>query len=141
MRPERRLPGCLGALLFALPAAPIAWQLTRSGVFLGLAALTGLLLSAAGYRLFAGRSSGFGLALAAVFSLLAALCGLWWGYAELILRENEAFGCTMSEALALVPTVASDPGNRVQLLWDLGSLAGLDLLGLWAAARWRQMAQ
>ena len=60
MKPERRLLGCLGALLGALAAAPLAWLMLGNGIFTGLAGAAGFLLSLGGYRLLAGRSSGLG---------------------------------------------------------------------------------
>ena len=128
MKRERRVLGCLGALLGVLPAGPLAWVLMRSGVFTGVAGAAGFLLSVGGYRLLAGRSSGLGCALAALLTPFAALPGLWYACAELILRDNERYGCTLAEALELVPTVAFDPINRGQLLWYVGSVVALDLL-------------
>lgn len=128
MKPERKILGCFGALLGALPTALLAWALLRGGVFAGIAGAAGFLLSSGGYRLLAGRSSGPGIALAALLTPPAALPGLWYACAELILRENERFGCTMDEALELVPTVAFDPINRGQLLWTVGGVIVMDLL-------------
>ena len=138
---ERRWLGCLGAALGALPAAPLAWLLTRSDISLALAGLGGFLLSMGGYRLAAGRSSGFGICLAALFTPLAALPGLYCGYGELILRDNAHYGCTLAEALELVPVVALDPINRGMLLWDLGGLVLLDLLTAVLFARYRRLRE
>lgn len=128
MKPERPVLGCLGALLFALPAAPLTWLLARSDVYLGLVGLVGYLLSLGGYCLLGGRSSDFGRWFSVLPPLPAALPGLYYSYAELIYEENRRFGCTMREALELVPSVALDPGNRGELLWDLGGILLLDLL-------------
>ena len=127
-RPERRLLGCLGALLGALPAAPLAWLLLRSDIFTGIAGAAGFLLSLGGYCLLARRYSALGAALAAVLTPLAALPGLWYAFAEQIFLDNQRYGCTMAEALELVPMVVWDPINRGQLLWALGGLVALDLL-------------
>jgi hypothetical protein len=138
MKPERRFLGLLGALLCVLPTAPLAWWLTRSDVFVGLAGLVGFLLAVGGYRVLAGHSSGFGVGVSALLTFPAALPGIWYGYAELILRENEPFGCTMQEALDLVPTVVFDPYNRFQVLWDLGSVLALDLLAAFLYVYYRR---
>ena len=138
---ERKLLGCVGALLGALPAAPLAWLLTGNGVFTGVAGAAGFLLSAGCYRLLAGRSSGLGNALAAVLTPLAALPGLWFAWAEQILRENERFGCTLAEAWEMVPTVAMDPINRGKLLWDLGGVLVLDLLCALLFARYLRLGK
>jgi hypothetical protein len=138
-KPERRKLGCLGALLGVLPAAPLAWVLTRSGLLTGLVGLTGFLLGLGGWRLLAGRSSGLGIGLSALLTPLAALPGLYLGYAELIQRENERYGCTLAEALELVPMVALDPGNRAELLWALGGLIFMDLLCALLAARYLRL--
>lgn len=131
MKPERRfsgLLGALGALLGALPTALLAWLLMGRGIFTGVAGAAGFFLSLGGFRLLSGRFSGLGNAMAALLTPLAALPGLWYACAEQILRENERYGCTMSEAMELVPTVAFDPINRGQLLWYAGSVVVLDLL-------------
>ena len=56
-----------------------------------------------------------------------------------LLQQKLNLPADCGKNLDAVYDVLTDPGNRVQLLWDLGSLAGLDLLGLWAAARWRRL--
>ena len=139
MKRERKLLGILGALLGVLPAAPLAWALMRGGIFTGVAGAAGFLLSVGGYRLLAGRSSGLGCALAALLTPPAALPGLWYACAELILRDNERYGCTLAEALELVPTVAFDPINRGQLLWYAGSVVVLDLLCALLFARYLRL--
>ena len=139
MKRERKLLGILGALLGVLPAAPLAWALMRGGIFTGVAGAAGFLLSVGGYRLLAGRSSGLGCALAALLTPPAALPGLWYACAELILRDNERYGCTLAEALELVPTVAFDPINRGQLLWYLGGVVALDLLCALLFARYLRL--
>ena len=136
MRPERRIPGCLGALLGALTTAPMAWFLLRQDLFTGAAGLAGCLCALGGYRLLAGRSSGFGAFLAAVLTPPAALPGLWYACAEQILLDNERFGCTMAEALELVPAVALDPINRSELVWAVGGVVVLDLLCVLFFARY-----
>lgn len=140
-QPERRLLGCLGALLGALPAAPLAWLLLRNDIFTSIAGAAGFLLSVSGYRLLAGRSSGLGTTLAAILTPLAALPGLWYAFAEQIFLDNQRFGCTMAEALELVPTVARDPINRGQLLQVLGGLVALDLLCAILFARYLHLRQ
>ena len=119
---NKKLLSCLGALLGALLAVPLGRLLMGRGLFSGAAAVTGFLLILGGSRLLSGRLNGLGLALAALLAPLAALPGLRYAWAEAILRENERFGCTMEEALELVPTVVFDPANRASLLWDLGGL-------------------
>lgn len=136
MRRERRLPGCLGALVCSLPAAPLARLLLESGSFTGIAGLVGFLLALGGYRLLARRCSGLGVCIAALLAPLAALPGLYYGCAALILRDNARFGCTMAEALELVPVVALDPINRGELRWALGSVVFLDLLTAALTARY-----
>lgn len=128
MRLKRRLLGCFCALLFVLPTAPLAWQLVKGGIFTGVAGLVGCVLALGGYRLGAGKQSALGVSLAAFLTPAAALPGMYYGCAELILRDNQRYGCTMEEALEAVPVVAMDPINRPQLLWALGGLLLLDLL-------------
>ncbi len=139
MKQERRKLGCLGAALGVLPAAPLAWALTRSGLLTGLAGLAGFLLGLGGYRLLAGRSSGLGIGLSTLLVPLAALPGLWLGYAELIQQENERYGCTMAEALELVPTVLADSGNLKSVLVDLGSIVLLELLAAVLTAKYLRL--
>lgn len=139
MKAARSLLGILCAALGALTAAPLAWLLLRGGLFTGIAGLTGFCLSALGWRLGSGRSGGFGLGLAALLTPPAALPGLWYGCAELILRDNAQYGCTLQEALELVPMVALDPGNRAELLWALGGLIFMDLLCALLAARYLRL--
>ena len=141
MKPERKLLGGIGALLGVLPAAPLAWVLMRSGVFTGIAGAAGFLLAIGGYRLLAGRCSGLGNVLAALLAPAAALPGLWYACAELILRDNERYGCTMAEALELVPTVAFDPINRGQLFWAVGGVVVLDLLCAILFARYLRLGK
>ena len=97
------------------------------------------LLAAAGWWLGAGRSSGLGISAAALLTPAAALPGLYYGCAELILRANAQYGCTMEEALELVPTVALDPINRGQLLWAVGGVLGMDLLAAGLFARYLRL--
>ena len=137
--PERRRLGCLGALLGALPAAPLAWVLTRSGLLTGLVGLAGFLLALGGWRLLAGRSSGLGISLAALLTPLAALPGLYLGYAELIQRENAQYGCTLAEALELVPTVLRDPANLKSILVDVGSIILVDIISAWLTAKYLRL--
>lgn len=139
MKPERRKLGCLGALLGVLPAAPLAWVLTRSGLLTGLVGLTGFLLGLGGWRLLAGRSSGLGIGLSALLTPLAALPGLYLGYAELIQRENERYGCTLAEALELVPTVLADPANLKSIVVDLGSIVLLDVISALLTAKYLRL--
>ena len=139
MGSERKLPGFLGALPGAAAAAPLAWLLLRSEFFPGLAGLAGFLLAAAGWRLGAGRSSGLGITAAALLTPATALPGLYYGCAELIHRANAQYGCTMEEALELVPTVALDPINRGQLLWAVGGVLGMDLLAAGLFARYLRL--
>lgn len=136
MKAERPLPGFLGALICALPAAPLTWLLVRHGLFLGLTGILGFLLALGGYRLLGRRCSGLGFTLALPLVFLAALPGLYYGYAELILQDNALYGCTMAEALELVPTVSLDPANLGQLLWDLGSILLPELLTAVLTARY-----
>ena len=138
-KPERRKLGCLGALLGVLPAAPLAWILTRSDLLTGLVGLAGFLLGLGGWRLLAGRSSGLGIGLSALLTPLAALPGLWLGYAELILRENERYGCTLAEALELVPTILADPGNLKSVVVDVGSIVLLDILAAILTAKYLRL--
>ena len=141
MRQERKLPGCLGALLGVLPAAALAWLFTGDDVFTGIAGVTSFLLILGGYRLLAGRISGFGAAVAALLAPLAALPGLWYAYAERIFQDNSSYGCTMAEAMELVPTVAFDPINRGQLLWAVGGVVALDLLCALLFARYLRLGR
>ncbi len=135
MKAERPLLGFLGALLCALPAAPLTWLLVRHGLFLGLTGVLGFLLALGGYRLLGRRCSGLGYALAVPLVFLASLPGLWYGYAELVLQDNAVYGCTLAEALELVPIVSLDPANLGQLLWDLGSILLPELLTAILTAR------
>lgn len=139
MRPERRKLGCLGALLGALSAAPLAWALTRSGLLTGLTGLAGFLLALGGWRLLAGRSSGLGIGLSALLTPLAALPGLYFGYAELIQRENERYGCTLAEALELVPTVLADPANLKSIAVDVGSIVLVDIISALLIAKYLRL--
>ena len=141
MKAERPLLGFLGALLCALPAAPLTWLLIRHGLFLGLTGVLGFLLALGGYRLLGRRCSGLGFALAVPLVFLAALPGLCYGYAELIFQDNAVYGCTMAEALELVPVSISDPANLEQLLWDLGSILLMDLLTAFLTARSLQLRE
>lgn len=136
MRNERRRLGCLGVLIGVLPAAPLAWVLTRSGLLTGLVGLAGFLLGLGGWRLLAGRSSGLGIGLSALLTPPAALPGLYLGYAELIQQENARYGCTMAEALELVPTVLRDPANLKSILVDVGSIVVVDIAAALLTARY-----
>ena len=135
MKPERPLLGFLGALLCCLPTAPLTWFLTRYGFSTAPAGVLGFLLALGGWRLLGRRCSGLGIALSALLAFLAALPGLYYSYAELILRDNAPYGCTLDEALALVPGVALDRGNRGLLLWDLGCFLLPELLAALLTAR------
>lgn len=139
MRLNRRLLGCLCAVLLVLPTAPLAWLLVRSGLFTGVAGFTGCLLALGGYRLGAGRFDALGFALAALLTPAAALPGMYYGCAELILQDNLRYGCTMEEALEAVPVVALDPINRDLLLGALGGLLALDLLTAILTAVWLRL--
>ena len=136
MHPERRLLGCLTALVCVLPTAPLAWQLTRADLFTGLAGLVGFFLAFGGYWLGAGRSSGLGYILGILLPLPAALPGIWYGLAEQIFWDNERYGCTMEDALELVPTVAMDPYNRGEMLLTVGGVLLLALLAALVTARY-----
>ena len=141
MKTEKPVLGLLGAVIFVLPPAPLTWLLTRSGVFTGLAGMAGYLMSLAGYRVLGNRCGQFARWISLLLPPLAALPGLYYGYAELIYQENLLFGCTMPEALELVPTVALDPINRGQLLWDLGAIVLLELLTAFLLARYHAQKQ
>lgn len=132
---ERFWLGGLCAVLCALPTALPAWLLVRENVFTGPAGLLGFLLALGGWRLGAGQFSPAGICLAALLAPAAALPGMYYGCAQLILRDNAVYGCSMEEALELVPTVALDPINRPQLLWALGGVVVLDLLTAALAAQ------
>ena len=136
MNRERRIFGCFGALVCALPTAPLAWFLLQSGSFTGFAGLIGFLLALGGYRLLARRCSGLGICAAALLAPLTALPGLYYGFATLILRDIMRHGCSMADALELVPMVALAPIYRGQLRWDLGSVVFLDLLTAALTARY-----
>ena len=138
-RRARRLVGLLAALICVLPAAPLARLLTRAESFPGLAAAAGFALALGAYRLAAGRLSAAGLCAAALLTPAAVLPGLWYGWGELILRDNEPYGCTLEEALELVPVVALDPFNRVRLLWTLGGVLAMDLLCALLTARYLRL--
>ena len=125
---ERRLLGILGAVIGALTAAPLAWLCTTRNLSTALVGLTAFLTALGGYRLLGRRCSGFGAAVSALLPPLAALPGFYYGYGELVLRDNARFGCTLAEALELVPTVLADPYNRGRLLADLGALLLVDIL-------------
>lgn len=132
MSRKRKLLGALAALGFGLPAGVLTWWLTARGSITAPAGLAALLLARLGWTL--GTRGREGAAVPALLVTLAVLLpGLWLGYAEAIRLENAELGCTFAEALELVPAVLSDPGNRVQVLWDLLSPLGLALLALWLA--------
>lgn len=134
MERERPLLGCLGALLFGLLTAPLAWWLSSSQMFTGLAGVTGFLLALGGYKLLGRRLSGLAVGLSALLPPLLALPGIYYAWAEQILADNARYGCTLEEALEMVPQVAMDPFNHEALLWDLGGLAALDLVCAYCAA-------
>ena len=116
---KRVVPGLAGAVLFSLPIPLLSWQLCRWSTFTGLAGALGCFLVWLGFRLFTGgRNHWLGPAMGALLPPLAALPGLWWGYGERIMLQNQPYGCTMEEALELLPQVLADPYNRGQVLMD-----------------------
>ena len=141
MQAERRLLGCLGAALGALPALFAARFLFVNGLLCNLAGLVGFLPALGGWRLLAGRCSGLGVGIAALLAFLAAMPGLYLGCADLILAENARFGCTMQEALELVPTVIADPYNLPPLLLACGGILVMDLLAAWLSLLYLRQKQ
>lgn len=113
----RKAAGVLTAILLALPACGAAWLFLTTGFPILPAGAVGFAVSILGCRFLFERINGLiwvSLAAAAGFSWI----GLLLGYVTLILRENEAYGCTFPEALSILPQVLTSPVNRADVLAD-----------------------
>ena len=137
----RRAAAVLSAILLALPACGAAWLSLTTGFPILPAGAVGFAVSILGCRFLFDRINGLiwvSFGAAAVFSWI----GLLLGYASLILRENAAYGCTLVEALSILPQVLTSPVNRADVLADhlqigLGLLVMLGMTLLFLARQRR----
>ncbi len=123
-RSSRTWLGILCVLLISLPFGALTGLMATSGRFAGLPCLFCVPLSFFAYEKVTGEpGSQAGLWISAIIGTLVCLAGLCVSYVRYLYLADLEFGCTVEQAIGLLPSALWDPeklphaaSNRLSVL-------------------------